>query len=176
MEKKCSISQSPPISFLSMAVTPQLFTMPTAVAPLLTSFSLPSLSDSPAPGRCFRTWVLITSRFLLPFSFPTFPFPWASSVTQFSESALGWLALYINWHCPSAEKNFSFSISSATTLLTSLALNAAKSLISFGRLQRQPEAWWSSKIEETVKNANILLPLSGLHLSLSACAVRQCQS
>ena len=36
---------------------------PLAVAPLLTFSLLPPLSSFPAPGRCFRIWVLITYQF-----------------------------------------------------------------------------------------------------------------
>ena len=44
-------------------------------------------------------------------------------------------------HCPSAEEYS--SLSSAATLFTSLALNAAKSSIPFGRIKRHPKALWS---------------------------------
>ena len=43
---------------------------------------------------------------------------------------------------------FSFS---AAARSTSLELNAAKSFIFFGRIQRQPQAWWSSEVEKAVK-------------------------
>ena len=33
---------------------------------------------------------------------------------------------------------------------TSLALNAAKSSIPFGRIKRSPKAWWSAEVEEAV--------------------------
>ena len=35
-------------------------------------------------------------------------------------------------------------------LFTSLALNAAKSSIPFGRIKRFPKAWWSAEVEEAV--------------------------
>ena len=49
-------------------------------------------------------------------------------------------------HCPSAEEYS--SLSSAAALFTSLALNAAKSSIRFGRIKRPPKAWWSAEVEE----------------------------
>ena len=42
------------------------------------------------------------------------------------------------------------SLSSAAALFTSLALNAAKSSIPFGRIKRPPKAWWSAEVEEAV--------------------------
>ena len=46
---------------------------------------------------------------------------------------------YFDSHCSSAEE-YSF-LSSAAALLTSMALNAAKSFISFGRIKRNHKAW-----------------------------------
>ena len=57
---------------------------------------------------------------------------------------------YIDSHCPSAEKYSSLSLSSAAALFTSLALNGAKSSISFGRIKRYPKAWWSAEVESAV--------------------------
>ena len=42
------------------------------------------------------------------------------------------------------------SLSSAAALFTSLALNAAKSSIPFGRIKRPPKARWSSEVEQAV--------------------------
>ena len=53
-------------------------------------------------------------------------------------------------HCPSAEEYSSLSLSSAAALFTSLALNAAKSSIPFGRIKRPPKAWWSAEVEQAV--------------------------
>ena len=50
--------------------------------------------------------------------------------------------------CPSAEEYS--SLSSAAALFTSLALNAANSSISFGRIKRHPKVWWSAEVESTV--------------------------
>ena len=49
-------------------------------------------------------------------------------------------ASYFDSHCPSAEGYLSLSLSSAATLFTSLALNAAKSSIPFGGIKRHPKA------------------------------------
>ena len=60
------------------------------------------------------------------------------------------MASYIDSYCPSAEEYSSLSLSSAAALFTSLALNAAKSSIPFGRIKRPPKAWWSAEVEEAV--------------------------
>ena len=57
---------------------------------------------------------------------------------------------YFDFHCPSAEEYSSLSFSSAAALFTSLAMNAAKSSIPFGRIKRPPKAWWSAEVEEAV--------------------------
>ena len=57
---------------------------------------------------------------------------------------------YFDSHCPSAEEYSSLSLSSAAALFTSLALNAAKSSIPFGRIKRHPKAWWFAEVEEAV--------------------------
>ena len=59
-------------------------------------------------------------------------------------------ASYIDSHCSSAEEYSSLSLSSAAALFTSLALNAAKSSIPFGRIKRPPKAWWSAEVEGAV--------------------------
>ena len=59
-------------------------------------------------------------------------------------------ASYFDSHCPSAEEYWSLSLSSAAALFTTLALNAAKSSIPFGRIKRPPKAWWSAEVEEEI--------------------------
>ena len=59
-------------------------------------------------------------------------------------------ASYFDSHCPSAEEYSSLSLSSAAALFTSLALNAAKSSISFVRIKRSSKAWWSAEVESVV--------------------------
>ena len=57
-------------------------------------------------------------------------------------------ASYFDSHCPSAKKYS--SLSSAAALFTSLALNAAKFSIPFGRIKRPPKAWWSAEMEQAL--------------------------
>ena len=52
--------------------------------------------------------------------------------------------------CPFTEEYSSLSFSSAAALFTSLALNAAKVFISFGRVKRQSQTWWFAEVEEAV--------------------------
>ena len=59
-------------------------------------------------------------------------------------------ASYFDSHCPSAEEYSSLSLASAAALFTSLALNAAKFSIPFGRIKRPPKVWWSAEVEEAV--------------------------
>ena len=69
---------------------------------------------------------------------------------NFQKACWDWFASYIDPHCPSAEVNSSLSISSASALFTSLALNAAKFSIPFGRIKRPPKAWCSAEVESAV--------------------------
>ena len=57
---------------------------------------------------------------------------------------------YFDSHCPSAEEYSSLSLSAAAAFFTSLAINAAKSSIPFGRIKRPPKAWWSAEVEIAV--------------------------
>ena len=67
VRRKHSIGSYPLTSSPSMTLTYLLFFIaPLAVAPPLISSLLFSLSPYLAPGRCFRTWVLITYQFYLP--------------------------------------------------------------------------------------------------------------
>ena len=67
---------------------------------------------------------------------------------NFQKARWDGFAFYFDSHCPSAEEYS--SLSSAAALFTSLALNAAKSSIPFGRIKRPPKAWWSAKVESAV--------------------------
>ena len=69
---------------------------------------------------------------------------------NFQKARWDGFASYFDSHCPSAEEYSSLSLSSAAALFTSLALNAAKSSISFGRIKRLPKVWWSAEVEEAV--------------------------
>ena len=59
-------------------------------------------------------------------------------------------ASYFDSHCPSAEDYSSLSLSFAAALFTSLALNAAKSSITFGRIKRRLKDWWFTEVESAV--------------------------
>ena len=67
---------------------------------------------------------------------------------NFQKARWDGFASYIDSHCPFAEEYS--SLSSAVALFTSLALNAAKSFIPFGRIKRPPKAWWSAEVEGEV--------------------------
>ena len=67
---------------------------------------------------------------------------------NFQKARWDGFASYFDSHCPSAEEYS--SLSSAAALFTSLALNAAKSSIPFGRIKRPPKAWWSAEVEQAV--------------------------
>ena len=67
---------------------------------------------------------------------------------NFQKARWDGFASYFDVHCPSAEEYS--SLSSAAALFTSLALNAAKSSICFGRIKRHPKAWCSSEVESAV--------------------------
>ena len=69
---------------------------------------------------------------------------------NFQKARWDGFASYFDSHCPSAEEYSSFSLSSAAAHFTSLALNAAKSSIPFGRIKRHSKAWWSAEMEQAV--------------------------
>ena len=69
---------------------------------------------------------------------------------NFQKARWDGFASYFDSHCPPGEEYSSLSLSSAAALFTSLALNAAKSSVPFGRIKRLPKAWWSAKVEEAV--------------------------
>ena len=112
---------------------------PLAVAPLLTSSLLPLLLLFLAPGRCYRTWVLTTYQF----------FYLSLSLRSFAPTSVP---------LPSSFRKLAGMALPPTLTLTvpqqrntqSLALNAAKSSIPFGRIKRPPKAWWSAEVEEAV--------------------------
>ena len=92
--RKYSTGSSPLISSPSMTlIHPPFSIAPLAVALPLTSPLLPPLLLFPAPGRCYRTWVLTIYQFFhLSLSLRSFA-PTSVPFLQFSESLLGWLCL-----------------------------------------------------------------------------------
>ena len=146
-----------------MTLTHPLFSIaPLAVAPPLTSPFLLLLLLFLAHGRCFRTWVLIIYQFFC-LSVPLSPlFRPKERPPSFNSQKSRWdgFASYFDSHCPSAEEYLSLSLSYAAALFTSLALNAAKFSIPFGRIKRHPKPGgmlrWKKRV---VKDARLLLPL-----------------
>ena len=69
---------------------------------------------------------------------------------NFQKARWDGFASYFDSRYPSAEEYSSLSLSSAAALFTSLALNAAKFSILFGRIKRPPKAWWSAEVEEAI--------------------------
>ena len=123
------------------------------VAPLLTSLLLPPLSSSLARGRRFKTWVLITYRF---YQLSLFIQPFAptnvSLSLNFQKARWDDFVFYFDSHCLFAVEYLSLFLFSATTLslFTSLTINTAKPFIPLSRIKRQPKAWWSAKVEDSV--------------------------
>ena len=69
---------------------------------------------------------------------------------NFQKARWDGFASYFDSHCPSAEEYSSLFLYSAAALFTSLALNAAKFSIPFGRIKRPPKAWWSAEVEQAI--------------------------
>ena len=121
---------------------------PLAVAPLLTSLMLPLLSFFPAPGRYFRTWFQSSTNSSISASLSGLSPQRASPSFNFRKARCDDFAFYFDSHCPSAEEYS--SLFSAAASFISLALNAAKSSIPFGRIKRHSKAWWSAEVEGAV--------------------------
>ena len=138
-------TESSPLTFSHSTTLMYLpfYIVPLEVSPPLTPPLLSPLSPFPAPGRCFRTWDLITYQFFyLSLSLSGLSPQRASPSLNFQKARWDDFVSYFDSHCPSAEEYSSLSLSSAAALFTSLTLNAAKSSIPFGRIKRPPKAWW----------------------------------
>ena len=136
----------------SMTLTYQPFSITLlAVAPLLTSPLLLLLLLFLAPGRCFRTWVLTIYQFFYPslslWSFAPTSVPLPSIFRKLAGMALP-PTLTLTVLLQRNTRLFLFPLQ--LLLLTSLALNAAKATISFGRIKHPPKAWWPAEVEEVV--------------------------
>ena len=120
------------------------------------SRSSPDISFAPSSLALFCSWEVLQdldSDYLLillsiPFS-PVFRPNERPPSFNFQKDRWDGFASYIDSHCPSAEEYSSLSLSSAA-FFTSLAMNAAKSSIPFGRIKRPPKAWWSAEVEIAV--------------------------
>ena len=73
------------------------------------------------------------------------------STFNFQKARWDDFSAHFDVHCPAPEDYFSLPLSSAASHFSSLALNAAKASIPFGRIKRLPQAWWSSEVEAAVK-------------------------
>ena len=145
--RKYSTGSSPMTFSPSMILTHPPF----SIAPFLTSLP-PLLLLFLAPGRCYRTLVLTTYQFFYPSLSLSPVFRHNERPPSFNFQKARWddFASYIDSHCPSAEVYSPRSLSSAAAFFTSLALNAAKSSIPFGRIKRHPKTWWSAEVEGAV--------------------------
>ena len=84
---------------------------------------------------------------------------------NFQKARWNGFAFYFDSYCSSAEVYSSVSLYSAAALFTSLALNAAKSSIPFGRIKRPPKAWWSAEVEEAVSERRKAVAVAAAHRS-----------
>ena len=123
---------------------------PFSVAPLLTSPLLPLLLLFLAPGEVLQDlgYDHLPIFLSVPLSPAYCPNEHPPSF-NFQKARWDGFASYYDWHSPSAEEYSSLSLSAAA-LFTSLALNAAKSFILFGRIKHHPKAWWSDEVEDAV--------------------------
>ena len=137
--RKYSTGSSLLTSSPSMTLTYPLFSIASlTVAPPLTSALLPSLFHFLAHGRCFKIWVLITLNSFICSPLSGFCPNERPPSFNFQKACCG----DFDFHCPSVEEYSSLSYAAAAaTLFSSLALNAAKSYIAFGRIKRPPKAW-----------------------------------
>ena len=150
--RKYATGLSPLTSSPSMTLTHPSFSIaPLAVAPLLTSPWLLLLLLFLTPGRCFRTWVLtIYQFFYLSLSLRSFA-PTSVPLHSIFRKLAGMALPPTSTLTVLLQRNTRlFCLSSAAALLTSLAMNAAKSSIPFGSIKRPPKAWWSAEVEQAV--------------------------
>ena len=80
--------------------------------------------------------------------FPIFSFNKRPPSINFQKASWDDFAFNFDSYCSSAEE-YSF-LSSASVLFISLTLYANKFFIPFGRVNRQPKAWWYAEVEEAV--------------------------
>ena len=150
--RKYSTGLSSLASSPSMTLTHSPFSIaPLAVTPPLTSPWFPLLLPFLAPRRCFSTWVLtIYQFFYLSLSLRSFAPTSAPPSFNFQKARWNDFVFYFDSNCTSAEEYLSLFLFSAAAHFIFLALNAAKSFISFGRIKRHPKAWWSVEVEGAV--------------------------
>ena len=120
-----------------------------AVAPLLTSPLLPPLLLFPAPGRCFRTWVLTIYQFFYLSLSPVFR-PNERLLPSIFRKLAGMALPLILTLTVLQQRNTRLFLFPLLLLSLPLTLNAAKSSIPFGRIKRPHKAWWSAEVEQAV--------------------------
>ena len=139
----------------SITLTHPLFSIiPLAVAPLLTSPLLPPLLPFSQSWEVLQDLGSYHLPILL--SVPLSPTHRPNErflFFNFQKALWDDFASYFDFHCLSAEEYSSLSLSSAAGLFTSLALNAAKSSIPFGRIKRPSKTWWSAEVESAVSES-----------------------
>ena len=125
--------------------------------PTLLQRSFPDISFAPSSLAVSCSWEvlqdLVSDHLPILLSVPISPvFRPNERPPSFNFQKAHWddFASYFDSHSPSAEEYSSLSLSSAAALVTSLALNAAKSSIPFGRIKRPPKAWWFAEVEGAV--------------------------
>ena len=124
--------------------------LPFSIAPPQTFPLLSPFSPFLAPVRCFKTWVPIIYQFFYPSlslrSFAPTSIPLLSIMQKLAGTTLPCtLTLTVL-----LQSNTGLSLSSGAALFTSLALNAAKSSIPFGRIKCHSKAWWAAEVEDAV--------------------------
>ena len=142
--RKYSNGSFPLTSSPSMTLTHPPF----SIAPPLTSPLLPLLLPFLAPGKCFRTWVLTIYQFFYP----------SLSLRSFAPTSVPLPSTFKMLTAMTLPPTLTFTVLLQSILFlfplllfsTSLALNAVKSSIPFGRIKCHPKAWWSAEVESAV--------------------------
>ena len=164
---------SPLTASLSMTLTHPSFSIASLLTFPLLLFLLPFL----APGRCFRTLVLTTYQFFYLFLSLRLIVPTSVPLPLIFRKLAG-MGLPPTLTLTVLQQRNTL-LSSATAPFTSLALNAAKSSIPFGRIKCPPKAWWSTEVEGAVSERRKAFAAAhrsdenrqALRLRLSTCLV-----
>ena len=127
---------------------------PTLLHCSFSSRSFPDISFAPSSLALSCSWEVIqdlgSDHPPILLSVPLSPANERPPSFDFQKARCDGFACYFDCYCPSAEEYSSLSLSSASALFTSLAMNAAKSSIPFGRIKCPPKAWWSAEVESAI--------------------------
>ena len=146
----------PPREVFDWVISSYLLSLNNPDTPTLLHRSSPDISFAPSSLALSGSWEVLQNLGSdhLPILLSPSPrfFAPTSATPSFNFQKARWdsFASYFDSHCPSAEKYSSLSLSSAAALFTSVALKAAKSSISFGRIKRHPKAQWSAEVKRAV--------------------------